>query len=267
MNKICELIYDISPHSFFMLFSSVISLHQHGGSGDVSPDGGRGGAPASPSLHPADERGEQGRRSRRARRARASAGSASRAEPGEGENRCRRYALKRGFGDVSPDGGRGRSPCFTQSPPGRRARRAGRRSRRARRARASAGSASRAEPGEGENRCRRYALKRGFGGRVPRRGCGGGAPANGTCPPTGVRGRSPCKWDVSPPIRPQGRRPFNASLRLSAPYYSAAYPRTRIARRISHKIIGRGVDYDSPADYLRNGEALSVYRAESKSVV
>ena len=119
-------------------------------------------------------------------------------------------------------------------------------------ARAFEGSASRAEPGEGENRYRRYALKRGFGGRVPRRGAGGGAPANGTCPP---------------PIRPQGRRPFNASLRLSAPYYSAAYPRTRIARRISHKIVGRGVDYDSPADYLRNGEALGVYRAESKSVV
>ena len=54
-------------------------------------------------------------------------------------------------GDVSPDGGRGRSPCFTQSPPDRRARRAGRRSRRARRARASAGSASRAEPGRGKN--------------------------------------------------------------------------------------------------------------------
>ena len=162
---------------------------------------------------------------------------------GEGENRYRRYALKRGFGDVSPDGGRGRSPCFTQSPPDRRARRAGRRSRRARRARASAGSASRAEPEEGENRYRRYALKR------------------------GGRGRSPCKWDVSPPIRPQGRRPFNASLRLSAPYYSAAYPRTRISRRISHKIVGRGVDYDSPADYLRNSEELSVYRAESKSVV
>ena len=47
-----------------------------------------------------------------------------------------------------------------------------------------------------------------------------------------------------PLIEPQGRRPFNAPLRLSAPYYSAAYPRTRIARRISHKIIGRGVDYD-----------------------
>ena len=106
--------------------------------------------------------------------------------------------------------------------------------------------------GGGENWCRRYALKRGFGGRVPRRGCGGEAPANGTCPP---------------PIGPQGRSPFNAPLRLSAPYYSAAYPRTRIARRISHKIIGRGVDYDSPADYLRNGEALGVYRAESKSVV
>ena len=104
----------------------------------------------------------------------------------------------------------------------------------------------------------------------------------GTCPPTGVRGRSPCKWDVSPDggvgaaplqmgrvptIGPQGRSPFNAPLRLSAPYYSAAYPRTRIARRISHKIVGRGVDYDSPADYLRNGEALGVYRAESKSVV
>ena len=28
--------------------------------GDVSPDGGRGGAPASPSLHPTDERGERG---------------------------------------------------------------------------------------------------------------------------------------------------------------------------------------------------------------
>ena len=27
---------------------------------DVSPDGGRGGAPASPSLHPTDERGERG---------------------------------------------------------------------------------------------------------------------------------------------------------------------------------------------------------------
>ena len=123
------------------------------------------------------------------------------------------------------------------------------------------------------------------------------AGVRGTCLPTGVRGRSPCKWDVSPdggrgrspckwdvspdggvgaaplqmgrvpPIRPQGRRLFNAPLRLSAPYYSAAYPRTRIARRISHKIVGRGVDYDSPADYLRNGEALGVYRAESKSVV
>ena len=152
---------------------------------------------------------------------------------------------------MSPDGGRGRSPCFTQSPPDRRARRAGRRSRRARRARASAGSASRAEPGEGENRYRRYALKRGFGGRVPRRGSGA----------------EPLQMGRVPPIRPQGRRLFNAPLRLSAPYYSAAYPRTRIARRISHKIIGRGVDYDSPADYLRNGEALGVYRAESKSVV
>ena len=93
--------------------------------------------------------------------------------------------------------------------------------------------------------------QRGFGGRVPRRGSGA----------------EPLQMGRVPPIGPQGRRPFNAPLRLSAPYYSAAYPRTRIARRISHKIIGRGVDYDSPADYLRNGEALSVYRAESKSVV
>ena len=104
MNKICGLIYDISPHSFFMLFSSVISLHQHGG--------------------------------------------------------------------------RGRSPCFTQSPPDRRARRAGRRSRRARRARASAGSASRAEPVQGENLCKRHASKRGFGaGEVsPRRDAGAEQP-------------------------------------------------------------------------------------------
>ena len=198
---------------------------------------------------------------------------------------------------MSPDGGRGRSPCFTQSPPDRRARRAGRRSRRARRARASAGSASRAEPGEGENRYRRYALKRGFGGRSPRRGCGGGAPASPSLHTTSEReprgagggenwcrryalkrgrggrvprwgsGAEPLQMGRVPLIEPQGRRPFNAPLRLSAPYYSAAYPRTRIARRISHKIIGRGVDYDSPADYLRNGEALGVYRAESKSVV
>ncbi len=148
---------------------------------------------------------------------------------------------------MSPDGMQGRSPCFTQPPPDRRARRAGRRSRRARRARASAGSASRAEPGEGENWCRRYALKRGFGGRVPRRDagaepllhpaftrppsaasgaaqpprpqgasfrrkrepCGTGGrrkPVQTLCVKTGVGGvspdggggRSPCKWDVSP---------------------------------------------------------------------
>ena len=86
-------------------------------------------------------------------------------------------------GTRPPTGVRGRSPCFTQSPPGRRARRAGRRSRRARRARASAGSASRAEPGEGENRYRRYALKRGFGGRVPRRGAGAEPLQMGRVPP------------------------------------------------------------------------------------
>ena len=160
--------------------------------------------------------------------------------------------VETGVRGTCPPTGAGRSPCFTQSPPDRRARRAGRRSRRARRARASAGSASRAELWGGENWCRRYALKRGFGGRVPRRGAGAEPLQMGRVPP---------------PIRPQGRRPFNASLRLSAPYYSAAYPRTRIARRISHKIVGRGVDYDSPADYLRNGEVLGVYRAESKSVV
>ena len=78
------MIYLRIPFSCFfqVLYHSINT----GGRGDVSPDGGRGGAPASPSLHPADERGERGRRSRRARRARASAGSASRAEPGEGEN-------------------------------------------------------------------------------------------------------------------------------------------------------------------------------------
>ena len=77
--------------------------------------------------------------------------------------------VKTGVRGRVPRRGRGRSPCFTRSPPDRRARRAGRRSR--------------AEPGEGKKRYRRYALKRGFGGRVPRRGCGGGAPANGTCLP------------------------------------------------------------------------------------
>ena len=121
MNKICELIYDISPHSFFMLFSSVISLHQHGGSGDVSPDGGRGRSPRFTQSPPGRRARRAGRRSRRARRARASAGSASRAEPGEGENRCRRYALKRGFGDVYPDGGRGGAPANGTCPPDRAA--------------------------------------------------------------------------------------------------------------------------------------------------
>ena len=120
--------------------------------------------------------------------------------------------------------------------------------------------------GGGENWCRRYALKRGFGGRVPRRGSGAEPLQMGRVPRWGS-GAEPLQMGRVPLIEPQGRRPFNASLRLSAPYYSAAYPRTRIARRISHKIIGRGVDYDSPADYLRNGEALGVYRAESKSVV
>ena len=132
----------------------------------MSPDGGAGAEPLQMGRVPRrgsgrspcftqstpDRRARRaGRRSRRARRARASAGSASRAEPGEGENRYRRYALKRGFGGRVPRRGSGRSPCFTQSPPDRRARRAGRRSRRARRARASAGSASRAELGKGEN--------------------------------------------------------------------------------------------------------------------
>ena len=103
--------------------------------------------------------------------------------------------------------------------------------------------------------------------REPRGAGGRRKPVQTLCVKTGVRGTEPLQMGRVPPIRPQGRRPFNASLRLSAPYYSAAYPRTRIARRISHKIVGRGVDYDSPADYLRNGEALGVYRAESKSVV
>ena len=98
---------------------------------------------------------------------------------GGGEIWYRRYALKRGFGDVSPDGGRGRSPCFTQSPPGRRARRAGRRSRRARRARASAGSASRAELEGGESWCKRHALKRGFG--------------SDEAFPDGLQGQRPCE--------------------------------------------------------------------------
>ena len=111
--------------------------------------------------------------------------------------------------------------------------------------------------------------------REPRGAGGRRKPVQTLCVKTGVRGRVP-RWGSGaeplqmgrvPLIEPQGRRPFNAPLRLSAPYYSAAYPRTRIARRITHKIVGRGVDYDSPADYLRNGEALSVYRAESKSVV
>ena len=210
----------------------------------MSPDGGSG---AEPLLHPVSTRPTsaasgaaqpprpQGAGFRRKREPR---GAGGRRKP------VQTLCVKTGVrGTCPPTGGRGRSPCFTRSPPDRRARRAGRRSRRARRARASAGSASRAEPGEGENRYRRYALKRGSGAEPLQMG------------------------RVPPPIRPQGRRPFNAPLRLSAPYYTAAYPRTRIARRISHKIVGRGVDYDSPADYLRNGEALSVYRAESKSVV
>ena len=63
----------------------------------MSPDGGGGGAPASPGLHPTDERGERG-------------GAAARNRE-EGENRYRRYALKRGVGDMSPDGGRGGAPA------------------------------------------------------------------------------------------------------------------------------------------------------------
>ena len=98
-----------------------------------------------------------GRRSRRARRAQASAGSASRAEPGKGENRCRRHALKRWFGsgEVSTDGLQGAQPpasikhkTYFVLERGER----GGAAVRARRARASAGSASRAEPGKGENR-------------------------------------------------------------------------------------------------------------------
>ena len=103
-------------------------------------------------------------------------------------------------------------------------------------------------------------VKTGVRGTCPPMGVGGGAPANGTCSLDKAAGTETLQCAASS-IRAILLRS------LSAPYYSAAYPRTRIARRISHKIIGRGVDYDSPADYLRNGEALSVYRAESKSVV
>ena len=150
-----------------------------------------------------------GRRSRRARRAQASAGSASRAEPGKGENRfepsvsriwqkqnvlvyvcdilymcfslyylylvCNRAPTHGGLGC------RGAAPASIKHKTYfvHRARRAGRRSRRARRAQASAGSASRAEPGKGENRCRRHALKRWFG--------------SGEVSPDGLQGRSTCR--------------------------------------------------------------------------
>ena len=52
------MIYLRIPFSCFfqVLYHSINT----GVRGDVSPDGGRGGAPASPSLHPADERGERG---------------------------------------------------------------------------------------------------------------------------------------------------------------------------------------------------------------
>ena len=94
------------------------------------------------------------------------AGFRRKREPrGAGERRkpVQTLCVKTGVWGRVPRRGSGRSPCFTQSPPDRRARRAGRRSRRARRARASAGSASRAEPVQGENLCKRHASKRGFG--------------------------------------------------------------------------------------------------------
>ena len=95
----------------FSLYYLYLVCHRaptHGGLGC------RGAAPASIKhktyfVHRARR---AGRRSRRARRAQASAGSASRAEPGKGETRCRRHALKRWFGsgEVSPDGVQGAQP-------------------------------------------------------------------------------------------------------------------------------------------------------------
>ena len=115
------MIYLRIPFSCFfqVLYHSINT----GVRGTCPPMGVGGGAPASPGLHPTDERGERG--------------GAAAAPAGRGLPQEARAARSRG---------------------------------------------------EGENRCRRYALKRGFGGTCPPTGVGGGAPANGTCPPDRAAG-------------------------------------------------------------------------------
>ena len=183
MNKICGLIYDTSPHSFFMLFSSVISLHQRGGFGGRVP---RRGSGAEPLLHPVSTRPTSAASGAAQPPRPQGAGFRRKREPrgaGGGENWCRRYALKRGFWGRVPRRGAGAKPLLHPVS--------------TRPTSAASGAAQPPRP-QGAGFRRKREPRGAVGRRKLVQTLCVETGVRGTCPPTGVRGRSPCKWDVSP---------------------------------------------------------------------